>query len=409
MIKTEYCAFCGKNLTETNKAEINGEHIFPAFACKNDFGKSKASSLLQERIKVAVCKECNSAYGVKLEAKLSKIIDGLIGKTPKYSFRTEEALCLLDYIDKTRILLQHSFKDERQKQLLDVVNVDNMQRISPFGRQVFILRADVPDGIYAPFYYTDNCKAFKTKLGYISSVNPADFTSAIAVCIDGIVIVGISNLMINWLLGFPHVMGAPDNQLLYGPGSRYISERLGYTKNVDRDDTIVLAQPGVMPEECERKGIIGEYEKSVELTTKHKNYAYAVYFESGKHKGWLCKNSTEPGAKGVRFDLGKRYSYIEFLELLDFISKIDIMEHVCSFQIYGQKWERMWEDLRNLKFNYTNILATPLTDKYNFIERLQKKYGFERASELINKLNLMAVDGMKWSEISSFIDNIERD
>ena len=409
MIKTECCAFCGKKLTNANKTEINGEHIFPAFACKKDFGKSKASALLQDQIKVSVCKECNSTYGTKLETNLSKIIDGLNGKTPRYAFRTEEALCLLDYIDKTRILLQHSFRDERQKRLLYGVSVDNMLRISPFGRQVFILRANAPDGVYVPIYYTDNNKVLKTKLGYISSTNPADFISTIAVCIDGVVIIGISNLVINALLGFPYVRMVSDVQLQYGVGPHCIDERLGYTKNVNRSDTIVLAQPGVLPEGCEQEGIIGEYEKALELTTKHNNYKYAVYFESGKQNGWLAKDATERGAKGAKFDLGKQYAYLEFLGLLDFISKVDIMAHVCSCPIYDHVFERVWKEVCNLKFNYANILANPLTVKHNFIERLQKKYGFKRATELINELNLLATDESKWPEILSIIDNIERD
>ncbi len=399
MIKTECCAFCGKKLTEANKNEINGEHIFPAFACKKDFGKSKASSLLQEQIKVSVCKECNTKYGTKLEASLSKIIDGLNGKTPRYAFRTEEALCLLDYIDKTRVLLQHIPKkepDKYSKLLLNTaININNLSKINQAGRQVFILRAYVPDGVYYPIYSTKDCSVFRTKLGFTSSAIPSDFVSTIAVCIDNIAIIGMNNLRINEELGFPGVQVVHEMGYGYSDGKNDVDlDALWKTTFWDRNNAILLAQPGIYPKGVKDTGIMGDYERNHKLTTKHDGYEYAIYFACGTNDGWLAKNSTESGAKGVKFDLTKQYSYDDFMKIFDDVSKVDIIEHISSNLSLRPGLEDIWkkicDDVLGLHLYYSNILTTRFTANNDFLRNMHKFLEFHEAKKLIDALNLLS-------------------
>ena len=399
MKKTDSCAFCGKFLNKTEMLEINGEHIFPAFMCKKNFGDLEESKALQEQIKVSVCKECNSKYGNALETKLSKIIDGLKGKIDLYMFRTEEALCLLDYVDKTRILLQHWGTDVRQKDILGKYNAENLWRQALHGRQVLIVRANVPDGVYFPAFLTDNATILKTKLGYISSRNPADWTSVIAVSINNIVIIGLSNNVISSTLGFPYFFVEQDRQTLswYHGEHDIDNNRLAWyvaQDEIDNGNMITLAQPSTHPVDI--AGLSGDYELKRSLTKQHNGYKYGVYFKSGTSKGWLTKMSTERGSKSIKFNLMKQYSYDEFLKLLEQVSKMEILFNTgCANKlIKNYDVDMIYDEIMKLEFYYTNILSNPFTE--NAVEYIQKKYGFEKAKSLINALNLVHQDTNKW-------------
>lgn len=391
MIKTECCAFCGKKINNEN--EINGEHLFPAFACKRAFGDSKASKLLQEGLKVSVCKKCNTKYGEILESRLSRIIDGLNGNIPRYAFRTEEALCVLDFIDKTRVLLQHYMSPEVQ----DLVCVGSSSQILPCGRQVFILRAEVPDGVYIKQFDTEETKLVKEYLGQIPSKCSVLNFDTIAVCIDNIAIIGMSNMFVNQQLGFPVIMVDPYNpnaaRLLQGThtiDTDVLLEIPNKAGSVTEHDFgkgfITLAQPGAIQfnEEAEKCGIIGKYEKSHQLTMPHNDYIYGVYFESGVRNGWLLKSAMERGAKGVAFDLSNVYPYEDFSVLFDQASKYGLLYHIiASGHFHFQTIEDIRvldKEIRQGHWHHVNVVEA--------LEHLVKKHGYDKAKKIINVMNL---------------------
>ena len=317
------CPFCGKEFT--SKTITNGEHLFPAFACKQIFGVSEGSKHLQEKIKIKVCKECNSKYGINLETKLKNIINAISTNNENFIFRTEEALTLLDYMTKTRVLL--SFRANRNfDQKLG--NYDTITKSTPADRQLFIVKGPVPDGIYIP--------KLKNKSELVSTEN-FDVPSCFAVVINGVILISFENKLVSEALGFPFTVAAwiKDGLLLdqhrqimefanFGHkeiSDMWFSELLKKTPFVN---SVILSQPRV-------SWSIDEYTKKYMLSKAQNGYIYGVYYNTKNKSGWLLKQNNEKGSKGINvYDIPND---ITLPKLEKFLLEICVQE-LASYSLY---------------------------------------------------------------------------
>lgn len=351
------CPFCGKEFDADTTT--NGEHLFPAFACKQIFGTTDGSRRLQEKIKITVCKDCNSRYGDYLESRLKKIITAISNNDKTFMFKTEEAIVLLDYMTKTRVLLGF-----RANQNFDQIlgNYDFVTRWAAYDRQLIIAKGPIPDGIYIP--------KLKSKSDFISTEN-IEGISCFAVVINGIILISFENKLVSESLGFPFssavflndgLVARPDKTILeYGHvGSKQISSMWfdELLENTRFSDSIILAQP-------REPWTTDDYTQKYVLSESKNGYRYGVYYKTPVKSGWLCKKNTEKGSKGINvYNIESEMTLPDF-EL--FLIKIFLLEYTSV----------------SVQHTYRNSPYTLLEISNKIMAPLFKKYDTETVENIL--------------------------
>ena len=313
------CPFCGREFA--TGAETNGEHLFPHFVCKQIFGTSDGSRRLQEKIKITTCKECNSKYGTNLELKLKNIIAAISNNDTNFIFRTEEALTLLDYMTKTRVLLSFRANQNFDQQL---GNFNTVKRHATYDRQLIIAKGPIPDGIYIP--------KLNLQSGPLSTEN-IEGVSCFAVVMNGVILISFENKLISETLGFPFTSVALTNDTLVIDDKGHYFERAYVGTQELSDiwfnnllhqssfaDSIVLAQP-------RQPWITNDYtEKHLLSKSDNDGYKYGVHYQTKDKSGWFLKQNKEKGSKGIC--AYKTADKITLFELEDFLTNIFILENL---------------------------------------------------------------------------------
>ncbi|MBQ7127643.1 MAG: hypothetical protein IJO18_01520 [Alphaproteobacteria bacterium] len=340
------CPFCGKEFAQD--IETNGEHLFPHFVCKQIFGTSDGSRRLQEKIKITTCKECNSKYGTNLELKLKNIIAAISKNDTNFVFRTEEALALLDYMTKTRVLLSFRANQNFDQQL---GNFDTVKRHATYDRQLIIAKGPVPDGIYIP--------KLNLKSGPLSTEN-TEGVSCFAVVMNGVILISFENKLISETLGFPFTSVALANgTLVIDDKGHYFEHAYVGTQEVSDmwfdnllhqssfADSIVLAQP-------RQPWTTNDYTEKHLLSKSDTGYKYGVHYQTKDKSGWFLKQNKEKGSKGIC--AYKTADKITLFELEDFLTNIFILENMSLLT---------WYTFRNSPYTTDEILTkfAPIYEK----------------------------------------------
>lgn len=374
MIEHEYCSFCGKKFE--GQTLTNGEHLFPAFACKKIFGTSTGSKKLQERIKIKVCQDCNSHYGSDLEAKLKNIINAISNDDKKFLFRTEEALTLLNYMTKTRVLL--SFKQQHKLFKPTLGNYNRVKNIASFDRQLIVLKGPVPDGIYIPraipkINMPKDCE-------FLSTEN-TDFLTCFAVVINGVILVSFENKLACTELGFPYTSiawGKKQNvpgilvqengepvERLWVNGTNNVEDLWfwDYLQQEKLLSSFILAQPRTL-------NFVNDYTKKYVLSKNTDGYRYGIYYKNKDKSSWLTKANNEKGAKGI--DISCVQDSITLPELENFLKLISMAE-LWEWEVFywgvetGYPPEKILTELcgwiNSSEIKIENILAFDVNEK----------------------------------------------